>query len=227
MSFAQLLQNKVAVITGASRGIGAATAVRLGAMGAQCILVGRTVGGLEATDDAIRQSGGVKAVIVPLDLQSDHDKIDALGAELFTRYGRLDILIGNAAQLGVLSPLGHIEPKTWDETFALNVTANFRLLRSFDPLLRLSQAGRALFVTCAIARNPEPFWGVYAASKAALETMVECYVAEMRETTVRAQCFDPDVTGTYLYRKAFPGLKQVQMQTPEQAAEKIILALAF
>jgi NAD(P)-dependent dehydrogenase (short-subunit alcohol dehydrogenase family) len=227
MTLAPTFQDRIAVVTGASRGIGAATAVRLGAMGAQCILVGRTLGGLEATDDAIRQAGGAKAVIVPLDLQSDHDRIDALGAELFARYGRLDILVGNAAQLGVLSPVGHIEPKTWDETFALNVTANFRLLRSFDPLLRLSQAGRALFLTCAIAQNPEPFWGVYAASKAALEKMVACYAAEMAETTVKAQCFDPGATGTYLYRKAFPGLGQTQMQTPEQAAEKIIAAVAL
>lgn len=218
----QELSGKIAVITGASRGIGAAVAVQLSTMGAQCILVARTVGGLEATDDAIRKAGGPKAVIVPLDLGADHDRIDALGAELFTRYGRVDILIGNAAQLGILSPVGHIEPRIWDETFMLNVTANYRLLRSFDPLLQRSPAGRALFVTCAAARNAEPFWGVYAASKAALEQMVACYAAEVRETKIRALCVDPGVTATTHYRQAFPGIGQEQMQTPTTAAEKII-----
>lgn len=221
----QDLSGKIAVITGASRGIGAATALKLGAMGAQCVLVARTVGGLEATDDAIRQAGGPRAVIVPLDLSKEHEKIDALGAELFARYGRVDILIGNAAQLGILSPVGHIEPRIWDETFALNVTANYRLLRSFDPLLHQSAAGRALFVTCAAAQSAAPFWGVYAASKAALEKTVACYAAEVRESKIKALCIDPGITATKLYSIAFPGVSQTQLASPETAAAQVVTQL--
>lgn len=217
---------KIAVITGASRGIGAALATKLGEAGAQCILIARTVGGLEATDDAIRKAGGAPAALVPLDLIADIDKVDALGAELFQRYGRVDYLIGNAAQLGGLSPLGHFAPKTWHETFALNVTANYRLIRSFDPLLRQSAAGRALFMTCAAAQQPEPFWGAYAASKAALETMVSCYAAELQNTRVRTACFDPGIAATKLYKTAFPGVPDAALPKPDDAAAKIMAYLA-
>jgi len=218
-------ENTIAVITGASRGIGAATAVRLGALGVQCVLVARTVGGLEATDDAIRQAGGKAATLVPLDLIKEPEKIDALGAELFNRFGRVDVLVGNAAQLGILSPVGHIEPKLWNETFALNVTANYRLLRSFDLLLRQSKAGRAAFITCAAAQKPDAFWSVYSASKAALEKLVASYAAEMQNTAVRAFCIDPGATATKLYKTAFPGLPCDELQKPDAAAERIITAL--
>lgn len=216
---------KIAVVTGTSRGIGAALAVSLGAAGAQCILIARTVGGLEATDDAIRQAGGTPAALVPLDLINDIDKIDALGAELFQRYGRIDFLVGNAAQLGGLSPLGHFAPKTWHETFALNVTANYRLIRSFEALLRQSAAGRALFLTCAAAHQPEPFWGAYAASKAALEAMVGCYAAELQNSAVRAACFDPGIAATKLYKTAFPGIPDSALPPPAAAAAKIMAYL--
>ena len=212
----QSFNGRIAVITGASRGIGAALAVRLGAAGAQCVLIARTVGGLETTDDAIRKAGGSPATLVPLDLSKDHDSIDLLGAELFARHGRVDLLIGNAAQLGTLSPVGHITPQTWQETFALNVTANYRLLRSFDPLLRQSPAGHAVFITCAVPL--EPFWSVYAASKAALEKLVACYAAELQKTTVRARCFDPGPAATKLHRTAFPGMKDADLPTADQAA---------
>lgn len=221
----QDISGKLAVITGASRGIGAAVAIKLGTLGAQCVLVARTVGGLEATDDAIRKAGGKKAVLAPLDLSKDHDKVDALGAELFARYGRVDILVGNAAQLGVLSPVSHIEPRIWEETFALNVTANYRLLRSLDPLLRQSPAAHALFTTCAAAQNSDPFWGVYAASKAALEKIVATYAAEVRESKIVAQCFDPGATATKLYFTAYPGVSLAQLPAPEAAAERIVVQL--
>lgn len=219
----QHFSGKIAVITGASRGIGAALAVRLGAAGAHCILIARTVGGLEATDDAIRKAGGLPATLVPLDLSKDHDSIDALGAELFTRHGRVDLLIGNAAQLGTLSPVGHITPQIWHETFSLNVTANYRLLRSFDPLLRQSSAGHAVFITCAVPL--EPFWSAYAASKAALENLVSCYAAEMQNTTVRAHCFDPGPAATKLHRTAFPGMKDADLPTADQAAAALFIKL--
>jgi NAD(P)-dependent dehydrogenase (short-subunit alcohol dehydrogenase family) len=217
---------KIVVITGASRGIGAALAIQLGALGAQCVLVARTVGGLEATDDAIRKAGGKAATLVPLDLIKDPDKIDALGAELFSRYGHIDYLIGNAGQLGGLSPLGHFEPKLWNETFALNVTANYRLLRSFDLLLRQSKAGRAAFITCTAARQPEAFWGAYCASKAALEAMVACYAAEMVSTSVRAVCINPGTAATKLYKTAYPGHVDTTLPSADAAAAKIVAALS-
>jgi NAD(P)-dependent dehydrogenase (short-subunit alcohol dehydrogenase family) len=183
-------------------------------------LIARTVGGLEATDDAIRQAGGLPATLVPLDLAREHDRIDALGAELQARYGRIDLLVGNAAQLGTLSPVGHITPKIWDETFALNVTANYRLLRSFDSLLRQSAAGRAVFLTCALP--PEPFWGAYAASKAALEKLVTIYAAEMAGTAVRAVCLDPGAAATKLHRTAFPGVPDAALPTAATAAQAVM-----
>lgn len=216
----QLFDGKIAVITGASRGIGAALAVLLGAAGAQCVLVARTVGGLEATDDAIRKAGGKPATLVPLDLVKDIDKVDGLGAELFKRHGKIDYLIGNAAQLGGLSPLGHFDPKHWNDTFALNVTANYRLLRSFDVLLRQSSAGRAIFMTCDMAQQPEAFWGAYSASKAALEKLVACYAAEMTHSSVRAVCINPGIAATKLYKTAFPGIPDAALPTAADAAHK-------
>ncbi len=222
MSAINSMTGKIAVITGASRGIGAALAVQMGARGAQCILIARTVGGLEATDDAIRKAGGAASALVPLDLINDIDKVDALGAELFQRYGQVDFLIGNAAQLGGLSPVGHFTPKAWSETFALNTTANFRLIRSFDGLLRQSIAGRALFITCAAAKQPEAFWGAYSASKAALEAMVASYAIELNNTSVRVACFDPGIAATKLYHTAFPGIPDSALPTPDVAATKIM-----
>jgi NAD(P)-dependent dehydrogenase (short-subunit alcohol dehydrogenase family) len=167
------LAGKIALITGSSRGIGAAVAERFAREGSHVVLAARTVGGLEEVDDKIRAQGG-SATLVPLDLR-DFIKIDELAAALFDRYGRLDILIGNAAEFGIFSPLGHIDPVIWTEVMDLNLTANWRLVRAMDPLLRAATAGRAIFVTSAVARHTPAYWGPYAVSKAALEMLVKIY----------------------------------------------------
>src|SRR5579872_3128690 len=167
------LAGKIALITGASRGIGAAIAERFAGEGAHVVLVGRTVGGLEETDDRVRAAGGT-ATLVPFDLR-DFVKIDELAAALYQRFGRLDVLVGNAAEFGVFSPLGHIDPKIWDDIVALDLTATWRLIRAMDPLLRLSPAGRAIFVTSRVARDALPYYGPYAVAKAGLETLVHIY----------------------------------------------------
>jgi NAD(P)-dependent dehydrogenase (short-subunit alcohol dehydrogenase family) len=165
------LQDRIAVITGASRGIGRAVALGFAAEGAHVILVSRTVGGLEEVDDEIRKVGG-KATLVPLDL-TDFDAIDRLGANIYERWGKLDVLVGNAGSLGVLTPVSHMEVKAWDKVVATNITANWRLIRSFEPLLKRSDAGRAIFVTSGAAHKNKPYWGGYAMSKAALEALVK------------------------------------------------------
>jgi NAD(P)-dependent dehydrogenase (short-subunit alcohol dehydrogenase family) len=212
--------DRVVVVTGASRGIGNALARALGAEGAHVVAVGRTTGALEALDDVIRTVGG-KATLVPLDL-TDYLAIDRLGAALFERYRRLDAVVGNAGVLGDLTPVGHIEPKVWDEVLAVNLTANWRLIRSFDPLLRLAPAGRAVFVTAHVAREPRPFWGAYAASKAALESMVGTYAEEMKDTPVRVSLFDPGATRTRMRAKAMPGEDPAALPTPETVAKAIL-----
>src|ERR1700733_15897219 len=184
------LEGRVALVTGASRGIGRAAAIALGAAGAHVVLVARTVGGLEETDDEIRKAGG-KATLVPMNLR-DFDAIDRLGASLFERWGRLDAFLGNAGVLGQLTPLAHLEPKTFQEVMEVNVTANWRLIRSLDPLLRLSNAGRVLFVTSGAARKHTPYWGAYAVSKAALESLALTYAAECETTSkVRVNLLNP------------------------------------
>ena len=164
------LEGRVALVTGASRGIGMAVARRFAAEGARLVLVARTVGGLEELDDAIRQDGGLGATLVPLDLR-EFDAIDRLGASLYERHGRLDVLVGNAGVLGTLSPLGHIGPNDWAEVMDINLTANWRLIRSLDPLLRRAEAGRAIFVSSGAAAAAHAYWGAYAVSKAALEML--------------------------------------------------------
>src|SRR5215813_14144256 len=177
------LDDRIALVTGASRGIGAATALKLAQAGAHVVAVARTVGGLEELDDAIRAAGG-SATLVPGDLK-DFAAIDRLAGALAERYGRLDVLVGNAGMLGPLSPLGHVQPKAWDEVFAINVTANWRLIRAMDPLLRLSAAGRAVFITSGVASTARAYWGPYAISKAALEVLARTYAAETESTPVR------------------------------------------
>src|SRR5215207_6824234 len=167
------LAGKVALVTGASRGIGAAVAERFADEGAHVVAAARTVGGLEELDDRIRAHGG-SATLVPLDLR-DFIKIDELAAALYQRYGRLDVLVGNAAEFGAFSPLGHIDPKQWGEIIDLGLTANWRLIRAMDPLLRMAPAGRAIFVTSRLARDAPPYYGPYAVAKAGLETMVRIY----------------------------------------------------
>ncbi|KAB7740458.1 SDR family NAD(P)-dependent oxidoreductase [Parvibaculum sedimenti] len=197
------LQGRLAVITGASRGIGRAVALGFAAEGAHVILVARTVGGLEEVDDEIRKIGG-KATLVPLDL-TDFDALDRLGATIFERWGKLDILVGNAGTLGVLTPVSHLEVKAWDKIVNTNITANWRLIRSFEPLLKRSDAGRAIFVTSGAAQKAKPFWGGYAMSKAALEALVKTWAAECANTSIRANLLSPGATRTAMRKQAMPG----------------------
>lgn len=215
------LEGRVALITGASRGIGAAVAKRFAAEGAHVILVARTVGGLEEVDDAIRARGGEEATLVPLDLTL-LEAIDELGARVAERFGRLDILVGNAATLGVLSPMGHIDPEVWDQVIALNLTANWRLIRSFDPLLRESEAGRAIFVTSGVAGGVHPYWGAYAVSKAALEALVRTYAGEVTKTRVRVNLVDPGAVRTRMRAQAFPGEDPETLPPPESVTDAFV-----
>jgi NAD(P)-dependent dehydrogenase (short-subunit alcohol dehydrogenase family) len=214
------LAGRIALVTGASRGLGAAAAFAYAAEGAHCILVARTVGGLEALDDRIRATGG-SATLVPLDI-TDGPGIDRLGAALYERFGRLDVLLGNAAILGTLSPLGHIEPQTFEQVIAVNLTANWRLIRSLDPLLRRSDAGRAIFVTSDIGRRAVPYWGAYAASKAGLDMLAGIYAAEVAHTSVRVNLFDPGPMRTALRGQAYPGEDEAQQTPPEAHVEELI-----
>jgi NAD(P)-dependent dehydrogenase (short-subunit alcohol dehydrogenase family) len=215
---------KVALITGASRGIGAAVALRFAREGAHVVLAARTVGGLEEVDDAVRSAGG-SATLVPVDLR-DFIKIDELAAKLFERWGRLDILVGNAAEFGVFSPLGHIDPATWAGVVDLNLTANWRLIRAMDPLLRAASAGRAIFVTSGVARGVFPYWGPYAVSKAGLEMLVKIYAGEITKSRVRANLIDPGIVRTRLRARAFPGEDPARLPAPESVADAF-LALAL
>ena len=214
------LQGRVAVITGASQGIGRAVAQRFAQEGAELILVARSTEGLEGTDNLVRAAGG-EATLVPLDL-IDGAGIDRLGAAIADRWGRLDILVGNAAMLGTLSPVGHIDPTEWTQVMRVNVTANWWLLRSLDPLLRASNSGRAIFVTCAQGLKASPFWGAYGASKAALDQMVRTYAREMEETAVKANLIDPGPVRTALRLKAFPGEDQSKLPSPEDITDPFV-----
>jgi len=214
------LANRIALVTGASRGIGAAAALALARAGAHVVAVARTVGGLEELDDRIRGIGG-EATLVPLDLK-DTDGIARLAAALNERYGRLDVLIGNAGILPVLSPLDHVEPKAWDETLAVNVTANWHLIRFMDALLKRSDAGRAVFVTSGAASRARAYWGPYAVSKAALDVLVRTYAAETASTNVRVNLFGPGGVRTRMYQGAYPGIDPETLPAPEQVAEKIV-----
>lgn len=210
------LEGRVALVTGASRGIGAAVAETFAREGAHLILVARTTGGLEETDDRVKAAGG-QATLVPLDLTA-FDAINRLGASIYERWGKLDILVANHGILGVLSPMAHYDPKLWDEVMAVNLTACQRLIRSLDPLLRQSDAGRAIFVTSGAAVGERPNWGAYAVSKVALEAMVRAYAAETRRTSLRVNLLNPGATRTKMRATAFPGEDPMSLKTPEQIA---------
>ena len=214
------LRGRVAVVTGASRGIGYATALACANAGAHVIAVARTVGGLEELDDEIRSSGR-EATLVPVDLR-DVEAIDRLGAAIFERWKRLDVLIGNAGILGSLSPLGHVKPDEWDAVMAVNVTANWRLIRSLDPLLRQSEAGRAVFLSSGAAHNARPFWGPYAVAKAALEALVRCYAAETKNTPIRANLVDPGAMRTAMRASAMPGEDPMTLPEPKELAPHLV-----
>jgi len=214
------LAGRIALVTGASRGIGAAVARRFAEEGAHVVAVARTVGGLEELDDAIKAVGG-SATLVPLDLR-DLERIDPLGPHLHQRFGRLDILVANAALLGTLGPLSHHEPKLWEEVFKVNVTANWRLIRTLEPLLKLSDAGRAIFVSSSAARSASPFWGAYCASKAALESLARVWANELAKTPVKVNLVDPGATRTAMRALAFPGEEPQSLPAPEAITDVFV-----
>jgi NAD(P)-dependent dehydrogenase (short-subunit alcohol dehydrogenase family) len=221
---ARRFSGRIALVTGASRGIGRAAAKALAAEGAHVVVVARTVGALEELDDEIRAAGGT-ASLVPLNLK-DFAAIDRLGGTIFERWGRLDALLGNAGVLGNLTPLAQLSPKVFAECLEVNITANWRLIRSMDPLLRLSDAGRALFVTSGAARRTRPYWGAYAMSKAALETIALTYAAESDGTSVRVNLFNPGPLRTRMRQKAMPGEDPESLDPPEAVAPMICDLLA-
>ena len=207
-------------MTGASRGLGRSAAIALAKEGAHIIAMARTEGGLTELDDEIKAVGG-SATLVPVDIK-DFPAIDRLGAAIFERWKKLDILIGNAGVLGKLTPVSHVDQKVWDEVMAVNVTANYRLIRSMDPLLRQSDAGRAVFVTSGLAHKCWAYWGPYSISKAALEAMVKTDAAEIGTTHVRANCFSPGATRTDMRAKAMPGEDPMSLPHPDEVASQMI-----
>lgn len=215
------LAGRIALVTGASRGIGRAVAKRYAREGADLILTARTVGALEELDDEIRAINGKTSLLVPMDLRN-FDTIDQLGAGLYERYGRLDVLVGNAGVLGQMSPLTHIEPKAWQEVIDVNLTANWRLIRSLDPLLRQSAAGRAIFVSSGVARDVRAYWGAYAVSKAALEMLVGIYAKEIQQSNVRANLVDPGRTRTRMRAAAYPGEDPQTLPAPDSVTEPFV-----
>ena len=214
------LSKRIAVVTGASRGIGRAAALALAEAGAHIVALARTQGALEQLDDEIRAKGG-SATLVPVNLK-DLDAIDRLGAAIYERWGKLDILLGNAGILGELAPITHVDQPVWDEVMAVNVTANYRLIRSLDPLLRASDAGRAVFVTSGAAHKCRAYWGVYSVSKAALEALVRTYAAETVTTPVKAMLLNPGPLRTAMRRAAMPGEDPLTLRTPEDLAPHIV-----
>ncbi|ONG45137.1 oxidoreductase [Pseudoroseomonas deserti] len=211
------LDGQVALVTGASRGIGAATAQALARLGAHCVLIARTQGGLEETDDAIRAAGG-QSTLLPFNLVKDADKIDMVGPSLVERFGRLDILVHNAGALGALTPVAHITPRDWTDVIGTNLTAAWRLIRTCDPPLRAAPAGRAVFVTTGRVQQPKAFWGAYGTSKAAMEHLVQTWAQEVEHTALRVNLFDPGVVATKLRGQAMPGEDQSAIAQPADVA---------
>ena len=214
------LADRIALITGASRGIGAALALHLAEAGAHIVAVARTVGALEELDDKIKAAGST-ATLVPLDVK-DTDGIARLALALNERYSRLDVLVGNAGILGPLSPLGHVEPKDWDNIFAVNVTANWQLIRTMDRLLKRASAGRAVFITSGLSWMARAYTGPYAASKAALDALARVYAAECASTNVRINLFGPGPTRTRMYASGWPGIDPNTLPAPEEVARAIV-----
>lgn len=210
---AKRLEGRVALVTGASRGIGASAAKALAAEGAHVILLARTVGGLEEIDDAIQAAGGT-ATLLPFDL-AETKKIEAIGGAITEKFKKLDILIGNAGMLGSLSPVAMSDAKIYEETFRVNFFANYHLIRTLDPLLRGSDAGRAVFVTSGAVQSCKPFWSSYSASKAALEAMVRTYAAEVAHSPLKVNILDPGVVRTQMRAAAKPSEDPMSIPAPE------------
>ena len=215
------LSGRIALITGASRGVGAAVAKRFAAEGAHVILTARTVGGLEEVDDAILKATGQNATLVPLDLR-DFDKIDQVVHSIYERFKKLDILVGNAGVLEALGPVGQYDPQRWQRIMDVNVTANYRLIRSTDRLLRASDAGRAIFVTSGAAKAARAYWGPYAASKAALEMMVKSYALEIAKSNLRVNLIDPGPVRTKMRTQAYPGEDPATLRTPDMITDRFV-----
>jgi NAD(P)-dependent dehydrogenase (short-subunit alcohol dehydrogenase family) len=213
-------KEKLALVTGASRGLGRAVAKALAREGAHVILAARREGSLEEVDDEIRAAGG-SATLVKLDL-NDGDKIDSLGPTIYERWGKLDVLVANAGILGPLSPLPHISEDAWASVMAVNLTANWRLIRTLDPLLRHADAGRAAFVSSGAAAARHAYWGPYSVSKAGLEALVKTYAVEVTNTNVRANIINPGPVRTDMRQQAFPGEDPMTLPIPEQVAEKFL-----
>jgi len=214
------LAGRVALVAGASRGLGASAAAALAAAGAEVVLVARTQGALEALHDRIQAAGG-KAVIAPVDL-TDGEAVDRLALGMAERFGKLDALVLTAAILGVLSPIAHVPPDVFEKTIAANLTAHWRLIRNFEALLQRSDAGRAVVATSGAAAGGLAFWSPYAASKAALEAMVSCWAEEVRNTPLRVNLIDPGVMATGLRAEAFPGEDQKTLRSPDAIAPMIV-----
>jgi NAD(P)-dependent dehydrogenase (short-subunit alcohol dehydrogenase family) len=214
------LQDRIALVTGTSRGIGRATAVRLAELGAHLVAIARTEGALTELDDEVRAVGG-SATLVPLDLR-DGDAIDGLGRAVFERWGRLDVLVANAGVLGPLSPLGHVPVDKWEQVMAVNLTANWRLIRSMDPLIRQSDAARAVFVTSGASRNLRAYWGPYSVSKAGLDALARTYANELANTPHCVNLFNPGPTRTKMRAEAMPGENPDTLPAPEVVADALV-----
>ena len=221
----QPLAGRIALVTGATRGIGRACAVALAGAGAHVIAVGRTQGALEELDDELVAAGAPRPTLVPMDL-TEADGIDALGFEIFQRHKRLDVLVHAAGMLGGLWPVAHVNPRLWDKIIATNLTSAYRLIRSFEPLLRQSEAGRALFITSGRAVRPQAFWGTYTATKAALDAMVRCWADEIEHTNVRAVLVDPGQMRTRMRAEAFPGEDPDTLPHPDEIGPMIVALAA-
>ena len=214
-----LADGTIALVTGASRGIGAAAAIELARLGARVVITARTQGGLEETDDAIRAAGG-EATILPLDLR-EGEQIDAIGPTLYQRFGRLDVLVHSAGVLGRLTPVSHIQPVDWADVVAVNLSASWRLIRTCDPLLRQALAGRAVFVTESRAREPRAYWAAMGATKAAMEHLVLTWAQEVAITQVRVNLFDPGPVATRMRSNAFPAEDRDTLPSPAAVAPSL------
>jgi NAD(P)-dependent dehydrogenase (short-subunit alcohol dehydrogenase family) len=215
------LADKIALVTGASRGIGRAAALALAKAGAHVVAVARTEGGLTELDDEIRAATGESATLVPLDI-AEGNGLDHLGLALHQRFGRLDVLVHAAAILGPMTPVSHLEPQHWDKVMAVNLTASYRLIRAMEPLLRASEAGRAIFLTSGRAARPKAFWGPYGITKAGLEHMVRTWADELEQTSVRAVLLDPNTMRTKMRAEAMPGEDPETVTPPEEIGPLIV-----
>lgn len=215
------LDGRIALITGASRGIGRAVAKRFALEGAHPILIARTQAGLEELDDEIRSECGVESTLVPFDLK-DSNAIDKVGAAMYERFGKLDVMVANAGLLGVLTPVHQIDPKVWDDVMAVNLTACWRLTRAMDPLLRASDSGRAIYVTSTVGHQPRAFWGTYAISKAGLDMMAKVYAEETRKTKIRVNILNPGPTRTGMRAAAMPGEDPETLKTADSIAHEFV-----